>query len=113
MNAIGSVFGRLPAAVFAIVGLLIGPRLLQAGGIGPAQVGLFVGGSILLDIQYLTALAPYLVALPVLLGIVFLLAHHHTLATIAAGVAVFFLLGDFAWSAWLSSWAIPHLTGAA
>lgn len=110
---VGGLLDRLPAAVFVVAALILGPRLLQAAHVTPAQVSTFLGGSVLYDIQLAVALAPYLAALAALTGIVFLIAHHHVLATIAAGVMLFFIVSDFAWAAGVGTWATAHLTGAA
>jgi hypothetical protein len=109
---VGGLLGRLPAAVFVIAALIIGPHVLQGMGLTPTWATQFVGSSVLWDIQMAVALVPYLAAIAGLTAVVFLVGHHPALAIAAVSVMVILILGDFGWNAGLGAWATGHLGAA-
>lgn len=113
MAVIGGTLGRLPAAVFVLVALIVIPMVFQAGGVQPNDVQAWLNGKVLYDIELVVVLMPLLIALAGLIAIVFMVTSHHVGAGIAAGIGVGFLVIDFVWHFGLGVWAVAHLTGKA
>lgn len=108
-----ALIGRLPAAVFVIVGMFLAATLLRLGAITPAQIGLLLNSNVAYLLELVIVLMPYGAAIAGLVGAVYLVVHHHT-GAIAAGISAgAMILLDLLWHVGFGAWITAHLTGAA
>jgi hypothetical protein len=108
-----ALIGRLPGAVFVIVGMLVAATLLRMGSIKPADIGLMLGDNVAYLLSLVVILMPYGAAIAGLLAVVYLVAHHHQGAIAAAVSSGALILVDLLWHVGLGLWITAHLTGAA
>lgn len=112
MGAIGGLLGRLPAAVFVVLALLFLPWLGETLHWQPNAPAVWVGDKLLWDFAAFVALMPFLAGLAFLVGVVFMVAHHHYAAMAAGGLTLAFIVIDLVWHlTGLGAWATGHLAG--
>lgn len=108
------VLGRLPAAVFMIVGLLIAAAVLQAGAVTPDQIAVLVGGLVAYLLGVVVVLLPFGAAIVGLIAVIEVLINRRDRAIEAAIGAVALVVIDGIWRLTpFGAWAVAHLAGKA
>jgi hypothetical protein len=108
-----ALLGRLPGAVFVIVGMLVAATLLRMGAVKPADIGLMLGDNVSYLLSLAIVLMPYGAAIAGLLAVVYLVTHHHEGAIAASISAGALIVLDLLWHVGLGAWITDHLTGKA
>jgi hypothetical protein len=104
---------ELPAAVFVVAILILGGWMLQAFGVKPEDISLWLSLRVLYDMELAVVLLPWLAVLAFLTGLVFMVAQHHAAALIAAGLGAALIAIDILWHVGVGDWVTAHLSGAA
>ena len=114
---VGGLLGRLPAAAFMIAALLVGASVMQAGNVSPDVISIWLGAKVLLLIRTAIAIMPVTTALAGLVGVAYVMAHHHGTswssgsigALVSCGLQILIL---FAWYIGGGAWVMAHLGAA-
>lgn len=107
------LIGRLPGAVFVIVGMFVAASVLRMGAVTPAKVQLLLSSNVAYLLALVVVLMPYGAAIAGLLALIYLVIHHHQ-AAVAAGISAGSLIVvDILWHVGLGAWITAHLIGAA
>lgn len=104
-----ALVGRLPGAVFVIVGMLAAATLLQMGSITPAAVGHLLATNVAYLLELAIVLMPYGAAIAGLLAVVYLVTHHHEGAMAAGISAGVLMVVDLLWHVGIGTWITAHL----
>lgn len=111
MAVIGGTLGRLPAAVFAVVGLLAFAVLGETFGLKPEDIGHWFGDKVAYDLRTFVVILPALVVFAALIALVLWMGGHHTGAIVAGSICIALFVVAILWYAGLGLWITARLTG--